>query len=460
MSDIFSLHFDGAVVQAVKLRTAGASVTIRESATFPFDEIDDYLSTCKVKSCIVSCNPQAFYQDIVHLPPAAGKLYDKLVRNEIQNLHPDLTSVSIFHRTIGEATIDSRLFNKIVVFSYPIDFLSDFISAINRHGITISRVFAAPCSIFRLGLSICGTDPDQPRIFVASLPGEKLLLVGENHELEFIRKIPALETPMLPEDALNINMTVDYCFQSLRVRPFEVVMLNLPELSADLAPLVAIPYRSSLPPQLADLAPHIIQDYLAPIAAALHSLESPAIGNIMPADYASFTTNRKILTAAALSMVVLSLILAAFLVNESITISGLKSKIGRMRTELSGSAGEIAAFRKLDAEVKLLKQPLDFINKHNLSLNPAAALAALNLPASASYMLKGITVQSGEAFLNVQIEGVINASGYSDTQAVFEEVAALIARIPGYAVSSSRVEIKQKTFSIQARYNGGGKQPR
>ena len=460
MSDIFSLYFDGAVVQAVKLRTAGNSITIRESATFPFDEIDDYLSASKEKTCIISCNPQAFYQDIVHLPPAAGKLYDKLVRNEIQNLHPDLTSFSIFHRTIGESTIDTRLYSKIAVFSYPDDFISDFISAINRHGISISHVFAAPCSIFRLALSTCVTDPDRTRIFMAALPGEKLLLVSENRELAFIRKIPALDSPMLPEDAQNINMTVDYCFQSLRVRPFEVVMLNQPELSVEISPLVSVPYRSSLPPQLAELSPHIIQDYLAPVAAALHSVESPAIGNIIPADYAAFSINRKILTAAAVSMVVLSLILAVYLVKESITISGLKSGTGRTRTELSGSAGEIAAFRKLDAEVNQLKQPLDFINKHNLSLNPAAALAALNLPESGSYMIKGITVQSGEGFLSVQVEGVTNASGYGDTQAAFEEVVARIARIPGYAVSSSRVDIKQKTFSIQARYNGGGKQAR
>jgi len=153
-------------------------------------------------------------------------------------------------------------------------------------------------------------------------------------------------------------------------------------------------------------------------------------------------------------MCLLALLLTGYLVTEWLVISDLKSKVGRARTELSGSASEIAAFKKLDAEVNKLKQPLDFINKHNISLNPAAALAALVLPESRNFLVKGVTIRSGEGSLEVQIDGTIDASGYSDTQAVFEETVARIAAIPGYAISSSTVDIKQKNFTVQARYNG------
>lgn len=458
MSDVLSFYFDGALVQAVKVRTAGNSVTIKEAATFPFDELDDYLSACREKSCIVCGNPQLFYQDIVHLPPAAAKLYDKLVRSEVQNTHPDLTSFSIFHRTVGEATIDTRQFSKIAVFSYQDAFLADFIAAASRHGMAISHAFAAPCSIFRLALSTCSDDPDKPRIFIASLPGEKLILVSENNELEFIRKIPSHESALLPEDTNNINMTIDYCFQSLRIRPVEVVMLNQSELAVDFCPLVSIPYRSSLPPQLDNQLHHIIQDYLAPIAAALNAVEAPRSGNILPSEYAAFSTQKRVLAAAAMLMFFLTLLLGGYLVKEGMAISGLKSKIGRIRTELSGSANELATFRKLDAEVNQLKEPLEFVSKHNVSLNPAAALAALKLPEPRSYTINGIIVQSGEKLLNVQIDGTINAAGYSDTQASFEKLVAQVAQLPGYTVASSSIDIKQRSFSIQARFNGGKQQ--
>jgi len=460
VNNILSFYFDGLIVQAVKVSISGNSVAINDVSTFPLHDFEDYLSLCREKSCIVCCNPPHFYQDIVHLPPAAGRLYGKLVRAEVQKTHPDLTSFSIFFRIVGESMIETRPYNKIAVFSYPDDFLSDFISEINRFRITITHIYAAPCSILRLALSTCALDPNQPRIFIATLLGEKLLLISENSELEFIRKIPSLDSDLLPEDTNNINMTVDYCFQSLRMRPTEVVMINQPERADELSHLVSVPYRSVLPPRLDNMPPRIIQDYLAPVAAAMHSVDSPGMGNIMPSDYAAFTMHKKVFAVTTIVLSLFILLLTGYLVKETMTISALKSKIGRMRTELSGSAGEIATFRKLDAETNRLKQPLDLINKQNSTLNPATALAALILPESGDYTIEGIIIKSESNVLNVQIYGAITVSGYRNTQASFEKLVALIAKIPEYTISSSKIDIKSKSFGIQARYNGGGPKSR
>lgn len=461
MKTVLSLYFDGTMVQALTAcpDSSGGSVKVNDARTFPFYELDDYLASRSEKSCVLCCNPFRFYQDILNLPPVADKLYDKLVRLEMQKAHPDLTSFSIDYRIVGESTIDSRQFRKIAVFSYPDEFLNDFIGKVAHHGIMISNIFAAPGAIFRLALSTCAEEPGQPRIFIATLPGEKLFLVSENNELEFIRLIPSNDSALLPEDTENINMTVDYCFQTLRMRPFEAVMLNQSdELSGELSDLVSVPYRSAMPPQLEDLPHDIIRDYLAPAAAALHSLESPGTGNIVPADYAAFTTDRKLLTAAFMLLILLTLLLAAHIVTERLIISGLKSKISMVRTELNGSEAELATFRKLDAEADQFKKQIEFVNRYNSAQNPATALAALILPETGDYAIKGISVKSGDGFLTVQMDGSIIASGYSATQASFEKFVSFLAKIPGYTVSSSSLDINGKTFGIQARYNGGGQQ--
>lgn len=456
MSDVLSLYFDGSIVQAVRVRLTGNSVTVSDARTFPALDLDDYLALSKEKNCIICSNPSLFYQDIIHLPPAADKLYDKLVRTELLNIHPDLTSFSIFYRVIGESMIDGKPYNKVAAFSYPDDFLSNFITELTRYGMKLAKVYPAAYSVFKLALSTCPEEPDQTRIFIASLLGEKLLLVSENGKLEFIRKIPSLDNTLLPEDSNNINMTVDYCFQSLRIRPCEAVMLNQPERSGELDHLISVPYRTSAPPALNGLPSHIVQDYLAPVAAALHSVTDPHSGNILPSGYAAFTLHKRILTTAAMVMVVLALLCGWYLVKESMAIAALNTKINRLRTELSGSANELATFRKLDEEVNRLKQPLESVNRHNALLNPATALAALKLPETPEYVIRGVSVSSGDAALNVNLQGVINASIYSDTQAVFESLVAGLAKLPGYSVVSSAIDIKQKTFSIQTRYVGKG----
>ena len=367
-----------------------------------------------------------------------------------------MVSFSFFYRIIGESTIDSKPFCKIAVFSYADDFIFDFIQELRRFGIKITHVYAAPHSISRLAISTCFSEPVKTRIFVASLPGEKLFLVSENSELAFIRKIPSSENSLLQEDTHSINMTVDYCFQSLRVQPFETVMINQSEISNDVSKLLSVPFRSIPPPQLIDMPAHMVQDYLAPVAGALHYVESPETGNILPSGFVDFYRQKKLLTAATIVMFTLTLLLAGYLVTEWMIISGLKSKIDMIKMELGGSAAEIATFRKLDAEANLLKQPLDLINKNNSSLNPATALAALNLPESPEYTIKGVTIQGGEGFLTVQIEGTLMASGYTETQAAFEAFVARISKIPGYAITSNRIDIVQKSFGIQARYDGGG----
>ena len=101
------------------------------------------------------------------------------------------------------------------------------------------------------------------------------------------------------------------------------------ELSEDLSSLVSVPLRSLLLPQLRDLPPSMIQEYLAPIAAALHSLKSPRIGNILPSDYANFCKHKKLLSVTAKLIFALVLLLGGYLVKELMTISELKSKIGR-----------------------------------------------------------------------------------------------------------------------------------
>lgn len=455
MSNVLSFYFDGSIIQAVKLRLAGNTVEIKYARTFPVEEFYDYLSSCKEKSCVICCNPPIFYQDTLHLPPAAEKFYDKLVRNEIRNAHPDLTSFSFFHHIIGESSIEGKPHCKIAVFSYPDKFLSDLIHRISHFGIKVSRIFAAPYSIFRLALTTCSPDFWQPRIFIANVPGEKLHLVSENSELAFIRKTPSRDESILPEDATNINMTLDYCIQSLRIRPVETVYLNPVRLAGHFLPPVSVPFREELPPQLSDTPYDIIHNYLAPIAGALHSVESPRIGNILPSDYASSVLHRRVLAAATFIIIAMIMLLAMLLVTEQLAINELKTKAGRMRTELSGSANELATFRKLDSEVTQLKQPLELVKMHNSSLNPAAALAELNLPSSQAYIIKAVTIQNGDGGLNLQIDGIIISSDYSTTQSNYEKLVSNIRALAGYAVLSGKVDIKQKNFSIQARYNGG-----
>jgi len=458
MKTVFSLYFDGAIVQVLKACISADRLTVEDARTFPHYELDGYLSGSAAKDFIICCNPLQFNQDILHLPPAAARQYGKLVHLEVLKNHPELTSFTAFHNIVGQSIIDTKAYNKIAAFSYADAAQSDFISALNRNGKAILHSYAATYTIFRLIASTCVKDATEARIFIASIPGEKFLLVGENNELEFIRKIPSSDAMLLPTDIQNINMTLDYCFQTMRVRPVEAVMLNQSEIMDEQFPLLSVPMKTLRSPRLEGVPQHILADYLAPISAALHYFNNPNSGDILPSDYVSFMTNKKVLTTAGMLMVALAVLLAGFALMQWMVISELKTDNGRLRANLSSAKEEIAAFRKLDEKLHSLSKPLEIIKNNSSSLNPAEALAALTLPKSEEYYIKGISIQAGTGFLSVQIDGDITVSGLGSIQATFEWIVEQLGKIPGYAVSSSTIDIKQKAFKIQARYNGVGKQ--
>jgi hypothetical protein len=433
-------------------------LTVRNARTFPHDELADYLVACPDKSCVVCCNPSSFYQDIVYLPPAASKFYDSLVRAEIRKEHSDLASFTFFHRTIGEAIIDGTLYSKVAAFSYSDELLSDYIALFNNHGMTISHLYAAPYPIFRLAAATCPADSGLARIYIASLPGEKLILLSEKDEFEFIRKVHSPEPALLPGDIQNINMTIDYCSQTLRVRPTEAVVFNPSEISEEISALLAIPLISICPLALGCVSHDIVRDYIAPLAAVLHHSKSPDECNILPTDYVSFKQNKRILATGTMILCALILILAGLILTERMIISDQKARISALRTQLSGGETEMAAYRKLDEETKALDNQIAFLNKLKKTLNPEAALALLTPPVTAGYSFKGITIKNGDGFINVHLDGIISATGFKETQTIFEGILERLKKIPGYSVSSGSVDVKLKTFSIEAHYNGAGQQ--
>jgi hypothetical protein len=457
MRNVFSLYFDGTIFQAVHACISGGALTIKDARTSPYDALDDYLSGCREKNFVVCCNPALFHNDILFLPPAVSKHYDKLVRTEVQKNHPELASFTTFYSSVGLSSIENKTFNKVAAFSYDDTPLSQFLAAFTRHGKSVSRCYAAPYAIFRLLASTLPPDADQPRLFVASVPGEKLLLLGGKRGLEFIRKVPSSDPALLPSDIQNINMTLDYCLQSLRVKPVQAVLLDQSGSTAADFPLLSVPLSFARPPALASASREMASDYLAPLAAALHFLEAPESGDLRPADYARFSRSKRILATSSMVISAAALILAVRSVTEMTVISDLKSDIAEQRTALSGSSQEMAQYLKLDAELKSLSEPLENLRKQRSSPQKAAALASLTLPATPEYSFTEISIRDGAGSLEVRIEGGIASTGYGGVQATFEGIVGQIGKIPGYAISSSHLDVARKTFAIEARYRGTGK---
>ncbi|WP_203978688.1 hypothetical protein [Geobacter sp. SVR] len=428
---------------------------VHEYGTFPREQLEAYLTSCRTKTCIICCNPDLFYQNTFNFPPAASKHYESLIPLEVRKALPDLQDFTFFHRIVGEATVDGVIMNKVAVFSYTDESLSESISLFNRCGKTISTIYAAPYPIFRLAAASCPDDPDTTRLIVASLPNEKMILLSLQGELAFIRKIPSSDAELRSADIHNINMTIDYCFQSLRVRPSEALLVNLCEPSSEPSGTVGIPLRVSPLPSLAAISPELAESYIAPLAAALHHTIAPALSDITPPEYTAFKIEKTHYTIAIAVMVLLSVLLGCLAYTQRTAITDLKSAIGTTRGQLVRADKELAAYRTLESEAKQCGRPIESLNRLCAAINPAAALATLSRFNSPACTLRQVATQKGDGFIGLHLEGDFRSGNLGETQRAYEEALARLVRIPGYSIASSSLDINKKSFVIEARFNGG-----
>jgi hypothetical protein len=306
-----------------------------------------------------------------------------------------------------------------------------------------------------MGVSACRDDAGRTRLFIVPIPGEKLLLFGANTELAFMRKIISTGAALLSEDIKNINMTLDYGLQSLRMTTVESVLLTRQETPDEFATLLTVPMKYSFPPALDGVPDHLATAYIAPLAAVMHYFEAPRTGDILPWEYVSEKQIRSMLSWGSRLMVALALIATGCAIAEYINISDLKTGIVNIRSRLSAASDELATYKKFDREVKHLQQAITLIHS-----GKATAIASLSRLDSQEFSINGLSIQDQEGFMNVRIDGDINVSGFSNVQAVFEMIIERLSKLPGFTVLSSNLAITQKTFSIQARYVGAGQQAR
>lgn len=452
MSSVLSLYFDGTIVQVLAVSVSRGLVSVGEAATFLQSELDGYLSACRAKTCVISYNPVAFAQTILHIPPTAGRHTDQLVGVDLKKYHPDTPSFIYFHRTIGETTSDARPFHKIAAYSYDDAPLADILSIVSRHNIVVSHIYASPYSIFRLVIAASEQAREITRLFIVSLPGEKLCLLSENGELAFVRKISSPEAELQKSDLHSIVMTVSYCLQSLRIKPMQIAMVNLSSPAQDLAQILTVPVETGFTLPIPGVSDEIIADYLAPLASAFHYLEAPRQGDLRPPYYRAFLRDKKAFTHGTTLMVLCALLLASIALTTQIVITDLKLQIATLRMALGNSGEKLKIYRALDDEANKLGQSIDLINKHNSSLDPALALASLPFKSSAEYVIKEIAVKKEGDVATVLIKGGLNASSFNATQAVFESMVERLAKTSGYTISASSVDVKQKTFTLEARY--------
>lgn len=450
MAQVTAIGLDGEVAKVVKATWKRGVLTVLNTFALSAAEFEEYLAKEKADDFIVVCNFRELYQHILLLPPVEPKLLDPLIRAEIKKKHPDLEDFSYHYRLIGETYHEGNPVKKVSCFVFRNDVLSSIIGRFTSRNKSIKYLYNSPDTLSRLVQSYEDT-PNEALLCVADSATHKTIFILENKELYFVRHIPSSGIGFDEPDAQNITMTVDYCFQSLRIRPSRAILLNSNSVLEN-SPLGVALAITGLPPPPSVVAPEgVVWEYAAPISA-LMNLGKPEQGNLLPPSYRNYRRQRRLLSRGIALLIVLDLLGAGFVAAKSMSVFRIEESIRSLRGEIQAMDSIRAAYTSATSEFAAIAPQVTYINTVNASPDVQKALVALDCLRMQDVRVKSIALTREDDCLRLHITGGIMAPSFARMQSAFERLLSSLGETKGVEIVTKALKPDDKTYSIEARY--------
>lgn len=453
MAGIVSINFGSDDIRVVFGACRAGSAVIERAFRLTDQQLDDFLSVDNCEAYVVSTNLEERYQDIITLPPATEKYFDRLVINEMRRLHPDLNAFSCFYEIIGDAHLDGKLFKKTACFIYDSSELSPLIARFSRHHKRISHLFS---SAYALGQLVANSSAatTEPILCVESLSGDKSVFLLDNSKIYFVRHIQSNSAGIDATDAQHINMTIDHCFQSLRVKPRSVVLLDSEEAISCQASDITLPLQPGISCEAVRAEPGILWPFAAPIAALACSATSSS-GNILPQYYRDQVHAMEVLKKGTYMLAILCLLVFAAIVKESFALLGAHQSVTRQRTALKGIDQVVAEYSQVNDEFKQKAQLIAAVNNASAQALSRKQFSALNCLASPGIHPTSVILNKKEGNrLSIEVKGELKEGSYATMQAAYERLIANIINSRELEIISRKMDPLLKTFNLELLYKG------
>ncbi len=325
---ITSVSFDTIGVQVVTILSTGSGVTVERALIIQTDELEAFLAVDACTEYLVAINPADAIYETIQIPPVDSRLEETIIKAEAARQNPELGSFSCSYQSTGKTSnrgktsrnVSCCLISHATIFSY----LEPFI----RQNKAIQKIVAIP----HILATLVNTHQDLPQepILCAHDSGQsKTLFLLDNGAVVFSRSIASNGYGWDPIDRQNIAMTLDYCFQALRIRARRVLVLNLQQKEDPEQPFPRLE-QLTLTERLSNLDPDILMTKLVPLSLATCQLEQTC--NLLPDKYRSERFKQVVYRSGMMLYAVILVLLVIVTGYQLYEISSLKQNI---KTQLS-----------------------------------------------------------------------------------------------------------------------------
>ncbi|MCG6535187.1 MAG: hypothetical protein L7F78_10935 [Syntrophales bacterium LBB04] len=444
MSKQVAVSFEDKSVKMVYASCEKGRTIIQKTSVLADEDFDSFLKSAKFSDLTVVCRPKRFYSDTMMVPPAKKIYLKKIIESEIRKRFSELKDFSYFYSTLTEKMSGEKGMREIFFFAVDNRELHEITERFNRCGIAVK--YLCP-DILALSHLIKSSDNWKNKTVLCLLVSEteRTFFLVKNGELCFIRVTPSLGSEITDLDIDNINMTVSYCRQNLRLNAELIILMNaaIKEGTPNtIIPTVTVAYPTSV---LASDA--TLKNFITPISAIVFGQEL-GDANLLPLKYRRLFTQRRVASYGAIFFLLFSLIgLGLMLINVS-QIFLIMEKINLLRKDLTEINAVTSAYEKDTARLQQFLPLINLINEARSSPDFQKALLSLRFLPMENVHIQTIQMNNKRDFLLIQISGSISSKNYGEMHRTFTKLLANCSSVSGLAVVSKKIELRNGYFQI------------
>ncbi|GEM_PF-1230579 len=436
------VSYDADAIRVVTADKTKYNLTLKRTLTLSDNEFELFLASDRSKSYQIIINsPDAIYE-VVNIPPVEARFNARIIDTELRRMHPESANFSFAYRIIGELVQDGRTVRRVACCMISNELLDSFLEPFVKHNKPVHIVATAPQI---LATMVAGTSTELPNILLCGYDEgmRKTLFIIEGRAVLFSRQIPSDGRDWNQFDKQNVTMTLDYCFQSLRIRPGGAIAINC----ADPSPPF-VPFSPSI-------AKRFSEDSLLEYPAQLAILNYPftASDDLRPKNYRLALKEQELVRYAGYVFALATVVVMLLLAIQAGLIAGLKNSLEKSRQPTVILQGAIDSFQSVTEQRNKVEDMIAVLNRRNAEPTIPDLLAALDLSGVEGVTIASFSSKRDKDSISILFNGTINAKTLSGSQACLEELVKRLALVKGISIASKHLDTNNHKFTLEGRYS-------
>lgn len=443
MSKTVAVSFEGAQVKVIHASLNGHSLSVDRTEVMPDGDFDAYLAGDNAAEYIVTCEFSGAFHGILTTPIVKSRYLGKLIESQIRKAAGE-KDFSFIYRILGEVTAEKKKVLEVFYYGVANTALRKVAERFYDSGKTVRGIYPAVFSVISL---LAPEEDGGTSMGVFSTGNARTVFLLKNGTLIFIRNYDSYEKGLTDYDIQNINMTLTYCAQSLRINPSRILLMGDLSGPSDIDPLPSVPLACLTRNADIHCNRETYDGFILPLSAFFAQRSS----NILSREFRNINLLKNYFAYASMIFVILAALCLGFIFNEVKDSEAVKrsveSSIGGMQdiedifSEYSAKEEEIIKYRPA---VEFLNRPAPDI--HHLLIT----LGNIN-----TGNLKFDSIDAGEGDGNdllVQIKGRSLAGTYSSLESSLKNVIDTLEKTSRLEVTNRSVDLSDNTFIIEINY--------